>query len=611
MYITEKMEKTLTSLSISALLLLTVALIIAWSYPANGYEPSIYLSTPVIYWVALACCYGLSGFMLCLHIRQDNLSSRLKIAGFLLLILATISFISLFILRSHLIYCIYGDTGVHIGNLLNFISTGHILSVYPGSYIETVVLYLTTNLELYPLLNYHVLIYGLVFEIGVYLFARELSGNKRVAILTAFLSCLFPFGSAYYATGGWTFTMYIPYLQTFLLFPIMIYAVMKIANQTVVNTRFCLIATILCVALSLMHLFAALISLLFIASLVVALCLLKRQQVKQNILKIMSVILASGIFYVIWVSTTRYFQSQTLSLAKLFIEDEVGQTYNANVINNLGENVFSTYQFLEIVDFVCRSYGLLILFTLVSMLAVPIFIKARSSSQHTALYVVFYLFIAVCGIIILYSFVGTASYQTGRVVPFIVLGYIFLTGYLLYYLLQKGKNSGFKCFLSWAAVLLLIIIVILSIGSYYQAPHTLTTPNQETNAVLWDMDFYLYHINHQYNDAGLSYYPSVYAKAMLGTNYILTKFTDIELPYGVANYPSPPNHFNYPITNYVGEYYVEPTYLVINQKYIDDFNHRYFSGSQFRFELTDIDHLESDLTVNKIHDDFIDIYLIY
>lgn len=604
------MEKTLTSLSISALLLLTVALSIAWSYPANGYEPSIYLSTPIIYWVALACCYSLSGFMLCLYIRQDNLSSRLKIAGCLLFILATISFIALFILRSHLIYCVYGDTGVHIGNLLNFISTGHISSVYPGAYIDTVVLYLTTNIELYRLLNYHALIFGCMFVMSIYLTAREISGNKRLALLTAYISCLFPFGSAYYSTGGWTFSMYIPYLLTFLLFPYLIYMVIKIINQPSIYHRFIIITTMFCIILSLFHLLAALISFILIICLLITIFIQKHQRRKQIVIQVGSIFLSSGIFYILWVATTYYFQSQILSLTNLLFSGDVS-SHNKDTLSEMSNSLFSNFGVVEISDFILRSYGLLILLSLLALLSLPLIIKQIQHSPKEGMYCVFYLFIMSCGILILYSLVGTASYQTGRVVPFIVLGYIFLTGYLLYSLLQKGKNRKMKCFASWAAVLLLIIIVILSIGSYYQAPHTLTTPNQETHAVLCDMNFYLYHINHQYNDAGLYYYPYVYAKAMIGTNYILTKFADIELPYGVANYPSPPDHFNYPTTNYVRDYYVNPTYLIINQKYIDDFNHKYVRDTQVKFELIDIDHLESDLTVNKIHDDFIDIYFIY
>ena len=172
--------------------------------------------------------------------------------------------------------------------------------------------------------------------------------------------------------------------------------------------------------------------------------------------------------------------------------------------------------------------------------------------------------------------------------------------------MKKSISVTYVCL----AVIIIASIACLSCGSYYQAPHTNTFPEQETTAVLNDMDFYLSYSNHNYKSVGQHYYPFVYAKAIFGTTYIRNNNSDVQLLYGVEKYPSPSNHFNYSESDYIGTSYSETTYLVLSQKYEIDNNVKIVTATN-RFESVDYEHLGFDISSHKIHDNFVDVYVIY
>lgn len=103
---------TYQTICIISALLSGVALLVAVASPANGYEISIYSSTPLAVWTFLILSTILCGFLIMKEASQDKTNSRWLYA-FGILIANGIIILLMSVLRNY--YTIGGDTLMHIG----------------------------------------------------------------------------------------------------------------------------------------------------------------------------------------------------------------------------------------------------------------------------------------------------------------------------------------------------------------------------------------------------------------------------------------------------------------------------------------------------------------
>ena len=105
---------------------ITVALIAAWSSPATGFESSIYLSTPLTFWLfsLLGIAFGI--FIVVSQIYRQNLKNNLWILGLLLILMGNAAVLSLPVIRGYYLWNASGDTGTHMGIIQDLLRTGHI-----------------------------------------------------------------------------------------------------------------------------------------------------------------------------------------------------------------------------------------------------------------------------------------------------------------------------------------------------------------------------------------------------------------------------------------------------------------------------------------------------
>ena len=65
-------EYSLKLLTILSFVVLTVGVISAWSTPVAGYEPDIYASTPLIFWIGIFLSYFTSTAIILLSSKENN-----------------------------------------------------------------------------------------------------------------------------------------------------------------------------------------------------------------------------------------------------------------------------------------------------------------------------------------------------------------------------------------------------------------------------------------------------------------------------------------------------------------------------------------------------------
>ena len=82
-------------------LLLSIGQCLAWMRPTDGTEISIYTSTPALFWFAIIFALVLGLLIIIRHLTKADLQKHVLVSGTLLLAHASLSFISLFIVRGY------------------------------------------------------------------------------------------------------------------------------------------------------------------------------------------------------------------------------------------------------------------------------------------------------------------------------------------------------------------------------------------------------------------------------------------------------------------------------------------------------------------------------
>lgn len=277
---------------ISAYFLLTIGCLSAWDTPAIGFEISIYQSTPTIFWLSLILGYLVSITIILLH-HKTAIPNLITKAGYLLLFLSTLALSALFIIRGYLIMNMNGDSATHLGNINSMIDSGAITSLYPGDYILTTAAELFTQISTIELMNLHSLIFVGIFIIGMYLLSREVFYQKYEHDICLIVTCFFTIGSSYYMTGGFSLSMYVPYISLFLMTPLILSLILKVMSPEKRDAGIFIAVTILCIASVFYHILGSIILVGFILAtffLMILVRLINRREFQKvfssNILKI-------------------------------------------------------------------------------------------------------------------------------------------------------------------------------------------------------------------------------------------------------------------------------------------------------------------------------------
>lgn len=172
---------------ITGFLAFALAVLVAYTTPAAGYELSIYRSTPIAFWVGIGI-----GFLTAVGVLLGTSHRRLADAAKGLLALCALSIVAIPVLRSYFYYG-SGDSMTHLGWAREMIR-GDIAAdgiLYPGIHLISIFFAELTGLELTNTLQYTpMLLFPLVYLVSMPLCVQYFTESRWAGIVGLFAAVL-------------------------------------------------------------------------------------------------------------------------------------------------------------------------------------------------------------------------------------------------------------------------------------------------------------------------------------------------------------------------------------------------------------------------------------
>jgi len=205
-------------IAILSLLFSTLATEIAFQNPAQGYELSIYDSTPSMVWFSLIISIIGALFIIILPISMDKrISSNLWITGMFILLLNRMILLYIPYIRGYFSW--RADNITHLGLLIDVLVSGFVPSKnpYPITHIFLAMVYIVTDVSRNIIVNYSTGIFSTFYVISIYLLATAILHTKKEQILavTSVVVVFFSY-NLYLMPNGWS-QLYLP-LFVFIFF---------------------------------------------------------------------------------------------------------------------------------------------------------------------------------------------------------------------------------------------------------------------------------------------------------------------------------------------------------------------------------------------------------
>lgn len=590
-----------------AFILITIGQWTVWNSPAQGVETSFYKSTPLFYWIAYL--FGLViGFTILLRtIIKKDLKKSVVYFGLGLILYCTISFVTLNIVRGYYIYIlINGDVGYHYGVVGMLLEKGTSWVHYPALHINSAITSIVSNLSH----DYVVLVMPVFFVIilllGLILVVRYCTKSASVRYLSFFVICLLPFGSSPYSLGGWSLSMFVPYLAGFCLVPLAIYLILHLLfEKNHVKVMQCLvIALITLISISFYHPIIYLVMMMMMVCQIFQHLSLKKRftTIFASIQPLLVVFISSGIPFLFW---TLIIKGAANSSIRNIFDSIFSDLQYAGEIGEVSSNSSFIFDFhiIGIVDMAIRYLGLLAISCIILALFLLPLLRSLSSVESQKILAIYPLPIIGFGYFVVSTFVNL-SVQPGRLLPFIVLSAVIVAGFLLNSLIEtpptvtRWKNILNK---SVFVIILISIVTLATIGYYPSMEENMQYNQQNTHGIVSSVDFYLTHNNYDYAEYSLGIHPIRLVQAKYHSKPIYQN--DVPATYTQLAMEQLPHHIGYTEYESVHDYIDEISYLSISEAY----SVYYSVTPQLKyttpyFTQDDFIHLEYDEFVHKYYD---------
>jgi hypothetical protein len=196
----------------SSVLFSTLAMIVAFQNPINGYELSIYSATPKIVWLSLIISISGSLFIVIYQIYSNQYKlNNLWLLGLLILLYNRVIILYIPYIRG--IYSWRGDNLSHIGALIDILKNGYVpeTNFYPITHILLTQMHHIGNIELEYIVNYSTGLFSICYVIGIYLLSTAIFSSKKAQILSTCSAVVVFFAyNVYLMPNGWS-QLYLPF----------------------------------------------------------------------------------------------------------------------------------------------------------------------------------------------------------------------------------------------------------------------------------------------------------------------------------------------------------------------------------------------------------------
>lgn len=546
----------------SIFFLLSFSLINTWNTPALGYESSIYLSTPIIFWIILifSAIIGIIYGVFSITKAQFYKDKFLKF-GILLLFFCYIVSLSLFIFRGYYMWDINGDTASHIGWVKETLITGQFPSFlfYPLMHIYLSNIAIISNLDLVTLHKLVPLIFELLFILFIYILANALFIKRAITLLIVIISCCFPY--------SW-YLIFTPNLLANFIFPLVLFILIKYTQEGKMVWFISLLFFLIFIPI--FHFIPTLIFMIILISFffVSGAFYFHKYYLEsrsenfiitkfRRLLFVFFIILLWSIF---WFSLFNIFSDQVLSFNKIISGDETN-TYADSFLITVSKTEKTGY---NVVEQIIKNLWSQIILCLLSLLSLPILIKNRLIEKR----IDFILSFGICflGVIVLtfVFYVFNLGLTPLRFLFYFSFFGTFFSAYFLFYFLKLNLSKRyffyFQHFILILTVMIIISIFIGNLLALYPSPYLLKFSEQTTRSEIDGMQFIFNNRDIDIELTGIMSAPGRVSHFLLTPDeqkkQQLPRYLEKVIPY----------HFGYNLAQSIKYIYPNETDIIITQK---------------------------------------------
>ncbi len=593
----KKRIRLIKILAIFCLFSLTIALLIAHDSPAQGYELSIYDSTPWPVWLLLFIGF-IGGITIIVHqvATAGYKNSKIWITGLVVLLFSKAILLLIPYIRGYVGWA--GDHLTHLGYVKDILLSGHFPSgdFYPVTHGFIFTIISITGAEIF-VANLVTAMLSILFVLFTYLLAKEILPNKGQQILAALIASAILIGggyNVYLMPNGWSI----------FLLPLVYYLYFKS-----ITLPFKILFIFLLILYPLIHPLSALIVIVSIAFLelskwIIPFVFYRRQSVNSqiNYKPSMIYVLIGLVSFLTWVLSFQSFKANIR-----LIWQQISTGFGPDPVAEIGWNLSKvSIHGLDFVALLFKMYGAVLVLILLSLIGTYIVMKKVRS---VGLNVEGYRFLALVGLFFLtgasyaaylIGVPGLEALSGGRILFYLEIMTPVLAVPALFMVLTK-KNA-----LRWIRVGVVICIIFLasvpSIISLYPSPHTIQPSTQVTHMLFQGSEWFAEEKDETIGCAFIMTPPSRMADAILGS-VEAHKRTDLS-----RDLIQLPNHLGYAENSTMG--------ATLSNRYltVSEFDREIYSSVWKvvgRFNDSDFKKLDVDYTVAKIYSNGgFDVYIV-
>jgi hypothetical protein len=580
---------------ISCFVLLSAGILAAWNSPATGFETSIYISTPSLFWIAVSVCIiiGVTGVIRHITDKREP-DSGFPMVPILLIFLSFAAILSLFIIRGYALWA-SGDPLTHLGNIRNIIDTGHngntnyypITHIYIAQISEVTEISITTLSKLMPLL------FAMLSVPFTYCLAKAVLREKGQIILATMFSMIL--------LGTWYLDLTPNILANFVS-PLFLYVLFKCLSSKELQWR--ILSAVLILVFPIFHIIPAAVILLILLSFPIANRIFGGQKHTDlpEYFDISSFSYNSAIFLFVWGAT--WISSFTIADYELTTFYDVITGYRQSQLTSLitDINYASGYHYSVIGVFIKTNGGLAILIIL-TLIAIAILWKKRDFSHDYRLLGLLTVPLGAIALAVMALYIVNLDFPPLRLLVYIRIICGLFTAYILLQAIGS-KRDGFRGINTTlrASIVGVVIVGLFALGglAIYPSKYIYGVSSQITQTEINGMDWFLHNGNSKENHTYLSETAFRFADLLL-TPDERSKRTDIS--YSLVNHTELkiPFHFGYDKSEYFGSSYQQNLYFVVNQLDRSIYQDVYPEMAKIRFEPQDFSQLETDPSVDKLY----------
>jgi hypothetical protein len=543
-------------------LLITAALLIVHSSPMTGYEYSVYISTPFIFWVAIIVGL-LTGILL--FYRYYGTASRMWAIGLFEILLSNMLLVSVYVYRGF-IYVDRMDSLSYIGYAKDIVNLGTIpgYNFYPMVSLVMASEGLIIGQSMIILSQLLPATFFTAYTIGMLCWARTISSNPRfvAAMMLAAIPILF----------AWFVPSLVHETQVVLMLPLFLFILWRGGNG---DHRFRILLVAMILFFTLGHPLVAIGVLLFMATIVVGEMLMDKQPRTFSI----SFILFTFVMLTGWIT----FNSMLVQNSQVIVEQFLGLMTGISTLGT-AQGQASSLGLLSALQSVLVCTIDDIVYMLLSIL-VGIIILRKGWRTHP-LAIVWGCFLVgsiFLGAIVLF----TNAHNPFRLINlnFIMIFTVPLVGYLLFSL--SGQRKPMKARLISAVIVLCLVTTVFTV---YQGPMEVFPNPSVTKTELDGSNWFLTQRSDDLRIYYLQTIPYRYASTIHGENYV------IHNPELDENVNETTAHFqSFLQSNYTGE----TNYLVLST--FDYLGYTVTWAATDKFNVQDFENLRVTTSADMIY----------